>query len=77
MIWKRKNKESMICSTPKPSQKTSEVTGVSFRPPLSPDLSPLDYAIWGVQENRTNSTSHTNVGSLKSAISEEWNKTTE
>ena len=29
---------------------------------LSPDLKPLDYTIWGILENITNSTSHPNIG---------------
>ena len=41
---------------------------------LSPDHSSLDYAIWGVLENKTNATSHQNIGSLKTAIKDEWNK---
>ena len=42
---------------------------------LSPDLTlPLDYAIWVVLENKTNATSHPNIGSLKTAIEEECNK---
>ena len=40
----------------------------------APDLKPLDYAIWGVLENKTNATSNSNIGSLKTAIEEEWNK---
>ena len=32
----------------------------------------LDYDIWGVSENRTNATSYQNIGSLKTAIEEEW-----
>ena len=43
---------------------------------LSPDLNILDYAIWGVLEKKkTNAISHPNVGSLKTVIKEEWNKT--
>ena len=38
---------------------------------LSPDHCPLDYAIWGVLENKTNATSHPNIGLLKTAIEEE------
>ena len=34
----------------------------------------LDYARWGILENRTNATSHPNIGLLKTAIEEEWNK---
>ena len=40
---------------------------------LSPNLNPLDYAIWGVLENNTNATSHLNIDSLKTAIEEKWN----
>ena len=43
----------------------------------SPVLNPLDYAIWGVLENKTNATSHPNIGSLKTAIVEKWNKMSE
>ena len=44
---------------------------------LSPDLNPLDYAIWGILENKTNETSHSNIGLLKTAIEKEWNKISE
>ena len=44
---------------------------------LSPDLNPLDYAIWGILENKTNATSHPNIGLLKAAIEKEWNKMSE
>ena len=44
---------------------------------LSPDVNPLDYAICGLLENKTNATSHPNIGSLKTAIEEEWNKMSE
>ena len=44
---------------------------------LSPDNNPLDYAIWGLLENNTNATSHSNIGSLNTAIEEEWNKMSE
>ena len=44
---------------------------------IKQDFSPLDYAIWGVLENKTNSTSHPNIGSLKTAIGAEWNKMSE
>ena len=36
-----------------------------------------DDAIWGVLENKTNATSHPNIGSLKTAIEKEWNKMSE
>ena len=31
---------------------------------LSPNLKPLDYAIWAILQNKTNVTSHPNIGSL-------------
>ena len=74
MSKKRNDKESMICLTPKPSQKNSKIIGLSFWPPSNPDLNPLYYAIVGVLENKTNATSHPNIGLLKTAIGEEWNK---
>ena len=52
-------------------KKKSKIIGVSLWPPLSPDLNPLDYAIWRVLENKTNATSHLNIGSFKIAIEEE------
>ena len=36
-----------------------------------PEHNPLDYAIWGVLGNKTNLTSHPNIGSIKTAIEEE------
>ena len=41
---------------------------------LSPVLNPLDYEIWSILENKTNVTSYLNIGSLQTAIEEEWNK---
>ena len=38
---------------------------------LSPDLNPVNYAIWRVLENKTNATSHPSIHSLKTAIEEE------
>ena len=40
-------------------------------------LTPLDYATWGVLEKRLNATSPPNIGLLKTAIEEEWNKISE
>ena len=42
---------------------------------LSPDRIPLDYAIWDILEDKT--TSHPNIGLLKTASEEEWNKMSE
>ena len=62
-------------------KKISEIIGFCFLflflPPSCPDLNPLDYAIWGVLENKTNATSHPNIGSLKTAIKKEWDKMSE
>ena len=44
---------------------------------LSRELNPLDYTVWGVLENKTNATSHSNMGSFKTANEEEWNKMSE
>ena len=39
---------------------------------LNPDFNhPLDYAIWGILENKRNATSNLNIGSLKTATEEE------
>ena len=54
------------------SKNIYEIIGISLWPPSSPDLKPLDYAIWGVLKNKTNATSHPNIVSLKTAIEEEW-----
>jgi len=43
-----------------------------FWPPSSPDLNPLDFAVWGVLEKATNKTPHPNLESLKTAIKNEW-----
>ena len=55
----------------------SEIFWVSLWSPSSPDLKPLHYAKRDIFENKTNATSHSNIGSLKSAIEEEWNKMSE
>ena len=54
--------------------KNSELVGISLSPPSSPDLNPLDYAICGVLENKTNSTCHRNIDSLKTATENKWYK---
>ena len=50
---------------------------IAIKQDLSPDLNPLDYTICSILENKTNATSHLNIGSLKTAIEEEWNKMSE
>ena len=44
---------------------------------LNPDHNPLDYAIWGILVKKTIATSHRNIGTLMTAIEEEWNKISE
>jgi len=41
-------------------------------PPSSPDLSPLDYGIWGYVESKACATPHASVEALKSSIEKEW-----
>ena len=43
----------------------------------APYHNPLDYAIWGVLENKTNAISYSNIGSLKCRIEVESNKMSE
>ena len=50
------------------TKRISKINGDSLWPPLRPDHNRLDYAIWGVLENKTNATPHRNIGSLKTAI---------
>ena len=58
----------------KVNEKTVRTT---IKQALSPDLNSLDYAIWGILENKTNATSHPNIALLKTADKEEWNKMSE
>jgi len=41
-------------------------------PPSSPDLSPLDYGIWGNVERKACARSHRNVDELKASVEEHW-----
>ena len=63
--------------TPETSQKICEIIISFFIPSVKPRINPLDYAIWGVLENKTNATSFPNIGLLKPAIEEEGNKMSE
>ena len=61
----------MICLMPKPNlKKYSEIIGVYLGPTSSPVVKPLYYAIYSVLKNKTNATSHSNIGSLKIALKE-------
>ena len=53
---------------------------IAIKLELSPDRNPLDYAILGILEKKnkkTNATSHPDIGSLKTAIEEVWDKMSE
>ena len=43
-------------------------------PPSSPDLNPLDFAIWSILENKVSATHHTNLDALKTKLMKEWDK---
>jgi len=43
-------------------------------PPNSPDLSPVDYKIWGLLQERVYKTSIKDVDELRCRIAEEWDK---
>ncbi|QQP57708.1 Putative transposable element [Caligus rogercresseyi] len=49
----------------------------SFWPSSSPDVNPLDFAVWGFLEGKTNKTSHTSVEALKATITKEWDNMSE
>ncbi|QQP57627.1 Transposable element tcb2 transposase [Caligus rogercresseyi] len=48
-----------------------------FWPSSSPDVNPLDFAVWGFLEGKTNKTSHTSVEALKVTITKEWDNISE
>ena len=50
---------------------------IAIKQDLSPDINPLDYAIWDILENKINAASHPNISSLKTTTEEEWNKMSE
>ena len=72
-VKKRQRIYDLFSTETKPKN-ISEIIIVSLWPPSSPNLNPLDYAIWDVLENKTNATSHPNIGALKTDFEEEWNK---
>ena len=43
-------------------------------PPNSPDLNPVDYAVWGALQERVHKPEPRDVHQLKAAILEEWNR---
>ncbi|QQP51511.1 Uncharacterized protein FKW44_012900 [Caligus rogercresseyi] len=48
-----------------------------FWPSSLPDVNPLDFAVWGFLEGKTNKTSHTSVEALKTTITKEWDNMSE
>ena len=72
---KRQRTYDLLNAETKP-KKYPEIIGVSLWLLSSPDLNPLDYAIWGVLENKPNATFHWNIGLLKTVIVE-WNRMSE
>ena len=77
MSKNRNDKESMIYLMPRASKIISEIFGISLWSTSCPDLKLLDFAIWGVLENKTNATSNLNIGSLKTVIEKRWNQMSE
>jgi transposase len=53
---------------------TPDFISSSEWPPSSPDLNPLDYAIWGVLVARVNAVQHRSIDSLKKTLLAEWQK---
>ena len=43
-------------------------------PPSSPDLNPMDFAIWSILESKAYSSNHPNIGALKNRLKAYWDK---
>ena len=43
-------------------------------PPSSPDINPMDFAIWSILESDVSTRSYPNLDSLKAAIHSAWAK---
>eukprot|EP00095_Tigriopus_kingsejongensis_P006347 maker-scaffold390_size186308-snap-gene-0.29 protein:Tk06347 transcript:maker-scaffold390_size186308-snap-gene-0.29-mRNA-1 annotation:"sam and sh3 domain-containing protein 3" len=48
--------------------------GPELWPPNSPQINPLDKAVWAYLQTRVNSTSHKNIKTLKTSIRKHWNQ---
>ena len=46
-------------------------------PPSSPDLDPMDFAIWSILESKACSSNHTNIGILKNRLKACWDEVSE
>ena len=69
--------DGATCHTSRSTAAFLEREGVEFWdktmwPPASPDLNPLDYAIWSRLVRKVNSVRHTSKANLKIAIEEAW-----
>ena len=62
---KKRQRNYYLLNAKTKTKKIYKIIGVSFGHPSSSNLNTLDYATWGVLENKTNATSHPNSGSLK------------
>jgi len=51
-----------------------DVWGKDLWPSNSPDLNPMDFAIWSILEQKACATSHNSVESLKCALQKAWNE---
>jgi len=52
-------------------QMTPDFISPTLWPPNSPDLNPVDYAVWGIMQERVYKIK--DVGELRQRIVEEWN----
>ena len=69
--------DGATCHTAKATASFLEREGVEYWnkemwPPSSPDLNPLDYAIWSRLVRQVNRVRHTNMDNLKNAIIQAW-----
>ena len=65
----------IITKTPSQQQENVDVIEPDMWPPNSPDLNPVDYAIWGALQQRVYlRREFSNVAELKQAIVYEWGK---
>ena len=73
----KKDPTTSIRKHPRELKAHKKTVMTAIKQDLSPNLNPLDYAIWDILENKTNVNSHQNIGSFKTVIEEEWNKMSE
>ena len=54
-----------------------KTVNTAIKQDLSPKINPLDYTLWGILENKTNATFHSNICSFKTAVDDKLNKMSE